>query len=195
MNNYTAYNYPLDANETISDSLLDKFNNLSSTTSIGDRIIRKINIIKDQLSSTSYLDTVSSEKTVLPTITTAVVEEKDVGPSKCSTLKKTKSSETLSRGKKLSWFSTLGRSSPKSKKTKKEAVVVSPPSSPTQHFVEIPNSFNLNLSGYTLGISIIQGTDNNVYVKDLVKYGPGEKSGIQIGDQVCCLVFFSLVIH
>lgn len=38
--------------------------------------------------------------------------------------------------------------------------------------------------GLTLGISIVQGSDNNVYVKDLVKNGPGERHGIQIGDQV-----------
>lgn len=36
----------------------------------------------------------------------------------------------------------------------------------------------------TLGISIVQGTDNNVYVKDLVRHGPGELSGVQVGDQV-----------
>lgn len=40
----------------------------------------------------------------------------------------------------------------------------------------------------TLGISIVQGTDNNVYVKDLVRQGPGELSGVQIGDQVSNLI-------
>lgn len=39
-------------------------------------------------------------------------------------------------------------------------------------------------NGLTLGISIVQGSDNKVYVKDLVKNGPGARSGIQIGDQV-----------
>lgn len=39
-------------------------------------------------------------------------------------------------------------------------------------------------SDYTLGISIIQGPDNHVYVKDLVEQGPGARHGIQIGDQV-----------
>lgn len=38
--------------------------------------------------------------------------------------------------------------------------------------------------GLTLGISIVQGSDNKVYVKDLVKDGPGARHGIQIGDQV-----------
>lgn len=36
----------------------------------------------------------------------------------------------------------------------------------------------------TLGISIVQGNDGNVYVKDIVPNGPGDKSGITIGDQV-----------
>lgn len=38
--------------------------------------------------------------------------------------------------------------------------------------------------GMTLGISIVQGSDNNVYVKDLVRNGAGERHGIIIGDQV-----------
>lgn len=37
---------------------------------------------------------------------------------------------------------------------------------------------------WALGISIIQGSDNNVYIKDLVKNGPGARSGLHIGDQV-----------
>ena len=39
-------------------------------------------------------------------------------------------------------------------------------------------------NNYTLGISIVQGSDNNVYVKELVPGGPGERCGVQIGDQV-----------
>lgn len=46
------------------------------------------------------------------------------------------------------------------------------------------NSNSKNPQSYSLGISIVQGTDNNVYVKDLVKNGPSEKHGVQIGDQV-----------
>lgn len=41
-----------------------------------------------------------------------------------------------------------------------------------------------NENGLTLGISIVQGSDNKVYVKDLVKNGPGARHGIRIGDQV-----------
>lgn len=40
-------------------------------------------------------------------------------------------------------------------------------------------------NGTTLGISVVQGSDNNVYVKDLMKNGPGERHGVLIGDQVC----------
>jgi hypothetical protein len=48
--------------------------------------------------------------------------------------------------------------------------------------------------GYTLGISIVQGTDNNVYVKDMVANGPGDRSGIIIGDQVSGIVFYGFVL-
>lgn len=50
------------------------------------------------------------------------------------------------------------------------------------------NVQHLNVSnaamGTTLGISVVQGSDNNVYVKDLMKNGPGERNGVLIGDQV-----------
>lgn len=36
----------------------------------------------------------------------------------------------------------------------------------------------------TLGISVVQGSDNNVYVKDLMKNGAGERNGVLVGDQV-----------
>uniref|UniRef100_A0A182KDV7 FERM domain-containing protein n=1 Tax=Anopheles christyi TaxID=43041 RepID=A0A182KDV7_9DIPT len=37
---------------------------------------------------------------------------------------------------------------------------------------------------YTLGISIVQGNDNNVYVKDLAPNGPGARNGVRVGDQI-----------
>lgn len=41
------------------------------------------------------------------------------------------------------------------------------------------------IAGYTMGISIVQGnSDNYVYVKELVKNGPGDRSGICVGDQI-----------
>lgn len=48
--------------------------------------------------------------------------------------------------------------------------------------------------GLTLGISIVQGSDNNVYVKDLVRHGPGELSGVQIGDQVSDTKFHNIFL-
>lgn len=44
-------------------------------------------------------------------------------------------------------------------------------------------------NGATLGISIVQGSDNKVYVKDLVKNGPGERHGIKVGDLVSTQAF------
>lgn len=41
------------------------------------------------------------------------------------------------------------------------------------------------ITGYTMGISIVQGhSDNYVYVKELVKNGPGYRMGICVGDQI-----------
>lgn len=41
------------------------------------------------------------------------------------------------------------------------------------------------ITGYTMGISIVQGqSDNYVYVKELVKNGPGDRGGICVGDQI-----------
>lgn len=41
------------------------------------------------------------------------------------------------------------------------------------------------ITGYTMGISIVQGqSDNYVYVKELVKNGPGQRMGISVGDQI-----------
>lgn len=41
-----------------------------------------------------------------------------------------------------------------------------------------------SVDDFTLGLSIVQGSDHNVYVKDLVFDGPSARAGIQIGDQV-----------
>lgn len=109
-------------NETISDSLFEKFNNLSKNSSISDRIINRVTIVKDSLAK-------------IHSNHNRVVE--------------------VNRKYSLDGGSSIENN-------------------------DLANRF-------TLGISIIQGSDNNVYVKDLVKRGPGERSGIQIGDQVCVL--------
>lgn len=103
-------------NETISDSLFEKFNNLSKNNSIGDRVISRLTIVKD---------------------TFATINGQNGG---------------------------------------------------RKHSVDSDGGSSIDDNGapnkLTLGISIIQGLDNNVYVKDLVKNGPGERNGVQIGDQV-----------
>lgn len=87
-------------NETISDTLLDKFSNMTTTQNhLNDRIITRITIVKDNN---------------------------------------------------------------------------------VHHHLKASNS----TMGTTLGISVVQGSDNNVYVKDLMKNGPGERNGVLIGDQV-----------
>lgn len=50
------------------------------------------------------------------------------------------------------------------------------------------------ITGYSMGISIIQGqTDNYVYVKEIIKSGPGDKAGIRIGDQIISVDGVSLL--
>lgn len=99
LNGTTDANYFSFQNETISDTLLDKFSNMTTTQNhLNDRIITRITIVKDNH---------------------------------------------------------------------------------VQH-MKASNS----AMGTTLGISVVQGSDNNVYVKDLMKHGPGERNGVLIGDQV-----------
>lgn len=115
-------------NESISDTLLDKFSNMTATNnSINDRIITRIAITKD-------------------------------APSK-------------------SLVNLDGQ--PAAEQTIRE---------PTDYAMAIDASLTNHSTntdnGMTLGISIVQGSDSNVYVKDLVKNGPGDRYGILIGDQV-----------
>jgi predicted metalloprotease with PDZ domain len=50
------------------------------------------------------------------------------------------------------------------------------------------------ITGYTMGISIVQGqSDNYVYVKELVKNGAGDRSGICVGDQIVSVDGISLL--
>lgn len=91
-------------NETISDTLLDKFSNMTTTqNNLNDRIITRITIVKDN----------------------------------------------------------------------------------SLQNLQLANSMGMKQdNSMTLGISVVQGSDNNVYVKDLMKNGPGERNGVLIGDQV-----------
>lgn len=50
------------------------------------------------------------------------------------------------------------------------------------------------ITGYSMGISIIQGqSDNYVYVKEIIKNGPGDRAGIRVGDQVVSVDGISLL--
>lgn len=50
------------------------------------------------------------------------------------------------------------------------------------------------ITGYSMGISIIQGqTDNYVYVREIIKNGPGDKAGIRVGDQIVSVDGISLL--
>lgn len=110
-----AHYYSLQ-NETISDTLLDKFSNMTTTpNNLNDRIITRITIIKDSQSS-------------------------------------------------------------KFEHCKQEHM---------QHYHNLQSLIGYKQDGGSaLGISVVQGSDNNVYVKDLMKNGPGERHGVLIGDQV-----------
>lgn len=60
-----------------------------------------------------------------------------------------------------------------------------------QHFKTANTMMKMNQdNSMTLGISVVQGSDNNVYVKDLMKNGPGERNGVLIGDQVSKKIYF-----
>lgn len=131
----TQNNYSL-PNESVSDTLMEKFNNMSCSTTANDRIIAKITIAKDKVSDSRNG---SFER------------------MKFSTLNPSRLSKKLIRVKNK----LLSRS--------QESIAGDDKKS----------------NGYTLGISIVQGSDNNVYVKDLVPNGPGARNGIKIGDQVC----------
>lgn len=50
------------------------------------------------------------------------------------------------------------------------------------------------ITGYSMGISIIQGqTDNYVYVREIIKNGPGDKAGIRVGDHIVSVNGVSLL--
>lgn len=121
--------------ETVSDTLMENFNNLSAG-SAGDRIIARITIKKGCIDKMYYPDGSRSH------------------------------SDRCQRRQFLS-------------RSQESIFVATPPERTGCDCVVAKRE-----SGLTLGISIVQGTDNNVYVKDLVRHGPGELSGVQIGDQV-----------
>lgn len=137
--------------ETVSESLFEKFNDLSiaSGQATGaDRIIRRITITKERVMSgrtrvrqlkVRRLDKMNKERTMF-----------------------------VSRSQESVFLSGQER---------------------LMAVAEPPEDVSEEESAWTLGISIVQGTDNNVYVKELVNGGPGSLAGIFVGDQVSILVF------
>lgn len=175
--------FSMQHDETVSDSLLDKFNNISaSSAGINDRLIVKI-IIKKEVIETN-------NDSNCKRIKSKIRKSSDVQNNSANCRRQIRAKDQhqfrkqqfLSRSQESVFLrrseerdvggSSSGRSSP--------ALSVRRKYSPLTKL----DTGNDSASGLTLGISIVQGSDNNVYVKDLVKNGPGEQRGIQIGDQV-----------
>lgn len=170
-------------NETVSDTLLDKFNNITANNTMSDRIITRVTIRKDSLHK---LDLKNDNKSQL----TQYQQMENHQQIKYATMNARK--KTTDDGKELNWSRS------------QESIFAKGPPQLCVRRGEIINQFDddgtknkcldgngdpcngdsSTEGGLTLGISIVQGSDNNVYVKDLVKNGPGARSGIQIGDQV-----------
>uniref|UniRef100_A0A336LMW2 CSON002930 protein n=1 Tax=Culicoides sonorensis TaxID=179676 RepID=A0A336LMW2_CULSO len=121
------FNLPV-PDETVSDSLLEKFENLSCNTSIYDRIIKRIIITKE-------------------------LNSKIINNAKTKEFPIHKIHESQSHS----------------------------------------NFSEINHQRYTLGISVVQGSDKNVYVKDMVDQGPSDKAGVKIGDQILAVNGVSLL--
>uniref|UniRef100_A0A182W498 FERM domain-containing protein n=1 Tax=Anopheles minimus TaxID=112268 RepID=A0A182W498_9DIPT len=142
--------------ETISDTLLEKFNNISQCGGASnDRILATVLIVKDTI----------------------------LGPESETTTQR----QFLSRSQESIAFPG------------KWSLMASSTNS-TAHYDEFDERFPYATMGggvrkrnrentgtatrYTLGISIVQGNDNNVYVKDLAPNGPGARNGVRVGDQI-----------
>ncbi|XP_063704229.1 LOW QUALITY PROTEIN: uncharacterized protein LOC134833731 [Culicoides brevitarsis] len=132
--------------ETVSDSLLEKFENLSCNPSLYDRMIKRVTVIKK------------------PNI------RKNVNNFSNSAAKDTKEEGFVAN--------YLGENQ----------------SSHNQNTLNNKLSHrNAEMDQYTLGISIVQGSDRNVYVKDIVENGPSDVAGVKIGDQILAVDGLSLL--
>ncbi|XP_050073783.1 uncharacterized protein LOC126561562 [Anopheles maculipalpis] len=148
------------ADETISDTLLEKFNNISQCSGASnDRILATVVIVKDAVLGTD-------QETLLI-------------PSHRQFLSRSQESIAFPGKWSLTASSQTG----------------------TTHYDEFDERFPYATMGggvkkrnrehstsstarYTLGISIVQGNDSNVYVKDLAPNGPGARNGVRVGDQI-----------
>lgn len=145
-------------NETISDSLLEKFQNISVNHSVFDRVINRVTVYKELNVHTKRHTSISSStphRTLQP-------------------LQEAKNTNTF--------VATMGR------------YFNNLAAEQTKTSNKLADKFQTSKdTGFTLGISIVQGSDGNVYVKDIVPGGPGDKSGIKIGDQILAVDGISLI--
>ncbi|KFB41968.1 AGAP013042-PA-like protein [Anopheles sinensis] len=146
--------------ETISDTLLEKFNNISSCSSgaTNDRILATVVIVKDAVpvAGGSGQDGATGRRQQF--LSRSQESIAIPGGGRRSALEPTSMApfgddEYDERFP----YATLGQ------RKRKEPPVA---------------------TRYTLGISIVQGNDNHVYVKDLAPHGPGARNGVRVGDQI-----------
>nr|XP_029710298.1 uncharacterized protein LOC109397654 [Aedes albopictus] len=134
-------------NETISDTLLEKFDNLSCSAAINDRILTSVVVVKDFINPNEKRSQVAEAKAGLLA-------------RKRSFLSRSQESVLFRKGgPRLKAFGGDDLSS--------DGGIADCEGS----------SEDGQGARYTLGISIVQGSDNNVYVKDLVPNGPGARAG------------------
>lgn len=144
-------------NETISDTLLEKFDNLSCSAAINDRILTSVVVVKDFINPNEKRSQAAEARAGLLA-------------RKRSFLSRSQESVLFKKGgARLMAFGGDDLSS--------DGGIADCEGS----------SEDGQGARYTLGISIVQGSDNNVYVKDLVPNGPGARAGVRIGDQVSLL--------
>ncbi|XP_053681539.1 uncharacterized protein LOC128732319 [Sabethes cyaneus] len=141
-------------NETISDTLLEKFNNLSCSAAINDRILTSVIVVKDFINPNEPQRPPSNK-------TQALIRKRSF----------------LSRSQESVLF--------RSGAARLSAAFGGDDLSSDGGIADCGSSGEDSRGArYTLGISIVQGNDNTVYVKDLVPNGPGARAGVRIGDQI-----------
>lgn len=171
-------------NETVSDTLLDKFNNITTNNTISDRIITRVTIRKDgrhkMPAASSMMNGVDNKSKLTQYQPTQQEGHQQI---KYATMNR----QTVGHcGKELLWSksqeSIFEKNSWQQLGVRRDRTINQFDNGQIKS--DGNGSVDHQCNGLTLGISIIQGSDNNVYVKDLVDNGPGARAGIQIGDQV-----------
>ncbi|XP_035919453.1 uncharacterized protein LOC118517435 isoform X2 [Anopheles stephensi] len=147
------------ADETISDTLLEKFNNISQCSgATNDRILATVIIVKDAVIGTDQdALLIPSQRPFL-----SRSQESIAFPGKWSLTASSHNGAThYDEFDERFPYATMGGGVKKRNREHNNAT-----------------------ARYTLGISIVQGNDNNVYVKDLAPNGPGARNGVRVGDQI-----------